>query len=247
LYDGENLNLIGLEEFHGFNPYAAERGIREVAHADQPAGELEEELKNTRSYAWAILEQLGSPDWPYEQVGKNHDRLRSNTEYILDVIEMALEVEGLVLPDDYRRIFGHAESTLRGMDAVAHAAGFRPASSRSDDQFYKKVSAVDKQLREDDRQTTVLAQAKRLLEPFDFEDAYDINRVLDLHVMPVQLLDSDNTQCGALRSRYIEQCRDRTFWHTALSTGRLYNSTQDNFTTLVDERYEGCLDLFPSE
>ncbi len=39
IYDDSSPHLRELEEFHGFNPYAAEEGIREVAHADQPPGE----------------------------------------------------------------------------------------------------------------------------------------------------------------------------------------------------------------
>ncbi len=130
---------------------------------------------------------------------------------------------------------------------VAKAAGWERTNQAVGGLFLGKVLEVSSERRRAWLEYGVLEQAKKLFAPLGVEINPDLDKVLDLHVMPARLLTDIGEHSAALRSRYIENCRDRTFWHTVLSQGLLYDSRHDNFATFADHKYKGCLDLFPSE
>ena len=66
---------------------------------------------------------------------------------------------------------------------------------------------------------------------------------LDLHALHVTILDPKQ---GWMRDAALKDARDPTFYHTMLSQGRLYDLRTHDFTMPVEEKYPGCIALFPA-
>ena len=73
-------------------------------------------------------------------------------------------------------------------------------------------------------------------------DIHGINNVFDLHVMHVGLLKARGLDIA--RHAAIRSCKDPTFWHRALSSGKLYDPVVKDFATSIEEKYPGALSLF---
>ena len=67
----------------------------------------------------------------------------------------------------------------------------------------------------------------------------DLDATLDLHVMHYSVFED-----YALRNLVIKQSRDPTFWHSVLTSGRLYNAETGKFDTAFEEKYHGKSELF---
>ena len=86
-------------------------------------------------------------------------------------------------------------------------------------------------------------------------DEESLSQMLDLHFMEKVLLDTSlgseipeymrNARNEARAELCQRNCRDPTFWHTALSTGRLFDG--ERFTIPIEDKYPGCLALFPQK
>lgn len=101
-----------------------------------------------------------------------------------------------------------------------------------------------------------------------YADMYGIDNVFDVHVLHTGLFgdtrfldrrfastDDDETTKQSVRNYYLKQyatkrqeaiqsCRDPTFWHRVLSTGKLYNSEEHDFTLSIEQKYPDALKLF---
>lgn len=114
-----------------------------------------------------------------------------------------------------------------GEVTIDETTEFRTVLDRMDE-------AVDREL----KQKMVVERVKRLFK----DRSLDVDTVLDLHVMHRELL----SQNGADKQRalVIQQCRDQTFWHTVLTTGKLYGGESGKFTVPFEQRYVTAADLF---
>jgi len=82
-----------------------------------------------------------------------------------------------------------------------------------------------------------------------------MRQLFDVHVLHIGLLGYENNNAGQIvrynrdiwestRREAIASCRDSTFWHTVLTTGRLYDTKTRDFTLPVSTRYQGAIELF---
>jgi hypothetical protein len=88
-------------------------------------------------------------------------------------------------------------------------------------------------------------------------DEETMRLLFDVHVLHIGLFGYENNSGRIVRSTYdlhtsarceaIASCRDPTFWHTVLTTGRLYDRVTHDFTQPVSEKYPGTIGLFVVE
>ncbi len=87
-------------------------------------------------------------------------------------------------------------------------------------------------------------------------DLYGIDNIFDVHVLHTKALIDDSGKKresisvktpSEIRKEAIESCKDKKFWHTILSEGRIYDKSTHDFSQTVEEKYPRALSLFPSK
>jgi len=87
---------------------------------------------------------------------------------------------------------------------------------------------------------------------WDFEDEDKFNSLFDVHVLSTNLLEKNvedfyERHRNGQREDAMRCCRDPTFWHTILSTGKIYDPKKYDFTINVSDKYPNAIELFNSK
>ena len=104
---------------------------------------------------------------------------------------------------------------------------------------------------EDEEELDLMEGAPEFDAEFDL-DIHGISKVFDIHVLNTDLLRNPEDEVlregvQGRRQGVIDSCGDLTYWYTVLSEGRLYDKRTHDFSILVEDKYPGALELFPSE
>ena len=75
------------------------------------------------------------------------------------------------------------------------------------------------------------------------DDVEGINQIFDVHSMRIDLFIRDEAN-ATRRDQAMSCCRDRSFWHTVLTEGRIFDLKKHDFLIRVNDKYPGATDLF---
>lgn len=222
---------------------------------DSPVGE-----GNNRSSPWNIAYALGSKDYPnYDSIFDPENGYERELVY-LAVAKQVLRERGAVLEDQFDGIVMRESMHYRNKDRPFVISGIAAIVA------YKE--AVNRDINHESEEFTIVVTAakeriERRMIQIDEEMTYKkigeiipaelhFNRDFDLHTLDARLL-SRELQERDLPTKFnpdeerAELCRKKctnpTFWHSVLSTGRLFDG--EHFTIPAEEKYKGCLELFP--
>ncbi len=115
-----------------------------------------------------------------------------------------------------------------------------------------------------------LRRARENPQSHSYMDVHGIANLFDVHVLNTHLLGVEPNRPGGWlgfmgatyteegkarviaewdeeRARTIASCEDPMYWHTILSTGKLFDVKTGDFTVGIEDKYPGVLELFPSE
>lgn len=202
-------NDIDLAIIHTL-PYLRELGI--FTKYDVKAGrnlpDLEAKIEEHRYRAEAILELLGSPEYP------------SKLDLEWDVRQ---EIRKQLRPS-----VGWYDEEYGGTVELPFIGEitFRPTSSYHD--VLTQTDEVMKTL----RSRLVLEKVNALLE----EKNLPVNKTLDLHLLDEEVLLPGYGQ--ERREILLRQCRDPTFWYTVFTSGKLYDQSSGTFSISFQEKYD---------
>ncbi len=168
--------------------------------------------------ASTILKAMGSPAFGYEH--------EANSEVTAALREQT-RAQGMHRNDDYSGTF---DLPYVGIIEIEKQPNFR-------DFLDAVFNIVDKQL----HNSTVIGKVEELFKGRNLDV-----KILDFQAMHAGLL-SPKEFYAEDREIAIKQCADPTFWHTLLTTGKLYNKEIGKFTDPIQEKYPMAVELFKTE
>jgi len=221
---------------------------------DQPIGR-----GNNRTSSWRIAYNLGSRDYPTYDSIFNPEHSHPTEKFSLEISKEVLAENGLVLEDKFDSVVFRESTHISGprtkvISAVAIIVAYKELRNvdlyHNSEDFKRLLTTMGKRFEERKVQVDqdmVYKRIEGLLPPeLDFDKAFDLH-TLDARLLSRKLQERDlpyKFEPDKERSELCQKkCQDPTFWNTVLSTGRLFDG--ERFTIPVEDRYPGCLELFP--
>ncbi len=214
---------------------------------DHPVGEE----KNNRNSAANILTQLGSLKYTTRDAFYEFER----EQFIFDTSKEVLAEQGLTLEKKFERIVWQYSQQRERIPTVMTIVAYKEVKgvdlAPGDEELIKLVTSISDRIKQKEAEIEAGFVYTKMEKKFP-SGLKDFNEILDLHTLDARLL-SRELQERDLPTKFNpdeeraelcrKKCTDPTFWHSVLSTGRLFDG--EHFTIPVEEKYKGCLELFP--
>lgn len=109
---------------------------------------------------------------------------------------------------------------------------------------YDEVKERIQKVITEEKSKGVLDRVNKIMKAKDFS----IDSVLDIHIMYQSVLKTppawDMTDYSEERRLAVIQCKDRTYWQTIFTEGRLFDASKRDFSIPVAERFLQVLEFF---
>lgn len=197
----------------------------------------EKETDGRKTIGEGILSELGSPVY-HESVWT----LRKSGVMAI-ALNMALAGNGLSADFGFHEDWlEHPEKYARQICRKAYASAKKPCDEAVVSQFWADVEAAHEKLKRMENAQSVLTLVDGVFAGIERA----VTSVLDLRVVPTNILDPESGHGAYNRREGIKNSPDPTFPHTMFSTGVLYDRFTGMFSMPLEEKYPGSLVLFPA-